>query len=160
MDANLLAIYLRDHLAGSRFGFELASRIHGENGDQPEFEPVLAQLREQIAADRDALLDVMRRLGISPDPVKDRLAWAAEKAGRLKLNGRLRGYSPLSRLLELESLAMGILGKRSLWRSLVATHGEDPRLAGVELDLLTARADAQLAAVETLRTHAALLALR
>jgi hypothetical protein len=160
MEADLLAIYLRDHLAGSRFGLELVSRLHGENRDEPEFEPVLAQLREQIAGDRDALLDVMRRLGVSPDPVKERLAWAAEKAGRLKLNGRLRGYSPLSRLLELESLAMGVLGKRSMWRSLMATHGEDPRLSGVELDLLVARADAQLAAIETLRTAAALLALR
>lgn len=48
-------------------------------------------------------------------------AWAAEKLVRLKLNGRLRGYSPLSRLLELEMLHIGITGKLELWQALQRT---------------------------------------
>ena len=38
-------------------------------------------------------------------------AWTAEELERLKLNGQLAGYSPLSRLVELEGLAVGIEGK-------------------------------------------------
>ena len=34
---------------------------------------------------------------------KDGAAWVAEKLGRLKTNGQLTGYSPLSRLVELEA---------------------------------------------------------
>ena len=36
--------------------------------------------------------------------------WVAEKAGRLKLNGSLLTYSPLSRLVELEGLSLGVEG--------------------------------------------------
>jgi hypothetical protein len=39
----------------------------------------------------------------------------------LKLNGQLRGYSPLSRLDELELLQIGVAGKRRLWRALEHT---------------------------------------
>ena len=39
------------------------------------------------------------------------MAWSAEKFGRLKLNGQLSGYSPLSRLEELEILALVAEGK-------------------------------------------------
>jgi hypothetical protein len=60
---------------------------------------------------------------------------------RLKLNGWMVGYSPLSRLLELEMLLAGIDAKRSLWRSLAAAAL--PELHDVDLDLLTRRASQQ-----------------
>jgi hypothetical protein len=65
--------------------------------------------------------------------VKVLLGWGAEKAGRLKLNGELLGYSPLSRLEELEALSLGVEGKLALWTALRRTHGDDPRLRGAEL---------------------------
>ena len=52
----------------------------------------------------------------------------AEKLGRLKPNGQILGYSPLSRLVELETLALGITGKRSLWEALLGVADEDARL--------------------------------
>jgi hypothetical protein len=45
---------------------------------------------------------------------------ADEIASRLKANGRLIGYSPLSPVLELDGLIMGITGKLEMWRSLQA----------------------------------------
>jgi hypothetical protein len=57
----------------------------------------------------------MHRLGIRINPVKIGLAVGAERLGRLKLNGRLGTYSPLSRFMELDVLAMGIEGKKLLW---------------------------------------------
>jgi len=65
----------------------------------------------------------MERLAVRRNTAEIAGAWAAEKLGRLKLNGRLRGYSPLSRLLELEMLHIGITGKLELWQALQRTLG-------------------------------------
>ena len=92
----------------------------------------------------------MRALGVDASPIKPAVAWVAEKAGRVKLNGQVRGYSPLSRLLELEGLEVGISGKRSLWQVLDTSLGDDPRLAPFDLGALFDRAEAQL---RDLREH-------
>lgn len=75
----------------------------------------------------------------------------------MKLNGRLWGYSPLSRLDELELPQVGVLGKRRLWRALEHTHAED--LSGFELGTLAERATSQLRRLGALRLKAAALAL-
>jgi hypothetical protein len=51
----------------------------------------LADLAEQIDADRGSLLELMRVLKVRIDRVKVLGAWCAEKLGRLKLNGQLLG---------------------------------------------------------------------
>jgi hypothetical protein len=63
---------------------------------------------------------------------------ADEIASRLKANGRLIGYSPLSPVLELDGLIMGITGKLEIWRSLQAIENGS-RIGGVDFDLLAAR---------------------
>src|SRR4051812_49743271 len=128
VDARLIAIYLNDHLAGATGGLELARRALGANRGS-DFEAPLERLATEIAEDRDALVDVMGRLGVARDPLKVWAGWAAEKWGRLKLNGRISGYSPLSRVLELEVLALGVEGKRTMWRGAapgVARRGRAP----------------------------------
>lgn len=154
---DLLAIYLRDHLAGATGGLELAKRAEGSNRGTA-FGPPLAALRAEVEADRATLADVMGRLDIGRDQLKEGAAWAAEKAGRLKLNGRVRGYSPLSRVVELEGLTMLVSGKRAVWRTLLATHAADSRLDGVDLAGLEARASAQLARLDELRSEAVAIA--
>jgi hypothetical protein len=152
----LLAIHLQDHLAGSTVGLELARRTAGANRGS-EFGAPLADLRDEVAEDRLTLLDVMRRLDVAPDRLKVAAAWAAEKAGRLKLNGQLHGYSPLSRVIELEGLAMGVSGKRKLW-DLLRRMPADVRLAGIDFAQLVARADDQLARIEELHGRATAVA--
>ncbi len=100
----------------------------------------------------------MDALGFGHDKIKSALGWAGEKAGRLKLNGQLTGYSPLSRLWEVEGLVLGVTGKRSLWRSLNRIADRDPRIAAVDFDRLEKRAEAQLEALEEHRIEAARLA--
>ena len=56
----------------------------------------------------------MDRLGVAQGRLKPLAAVFGERLGRLKLNGRLWGYSPLSRLDELELLQIGVVGKRML----------------------------------------------
>ena len=62
----------------------------------------------------------MAVLGLPVRHYKLSAAWAAEKAARLKLNGRLLSRSPLSSLEELEMLRLGVEGKAAGWRTLRA----------------------------------------
>lgn len=157
VESRLIAIYLNDHLAGATGGLELARRAHGANRGT-DFEAPLARLAAEIAEDRDALVDVMARLGVARDPVKVWAGWLAEKLGRLKLNGRIAGYSPLSRVVELEGLALGVEGKRALWRALAAEAAGDARLEGVDLAALGRRAERQRRLIERERLRATALA--
>lgn len=155
---NLLAIYLNDHHAGSVAGVELAKRTL-DNNKGTEYEAFLAQLLDDIRADQATLDRIIEQSGIPRSPVKPGLAWATEKVGRLKLNGALTGYSPLSRLIELEGLRLGIEGKRCLWRSLRHARPAEAAVTDEELDELIARAEAQIEAVEEHRLKAAQVAL-
>ena len=83
----------------------------------------------------------MVRLGIERNRVKQTLGSIAEFAARVKSNGRLIRYSPLSRLLELEGLAAGIVTKRSLWQSLQAIADRHTALDAAALDNLVALGD-------------------
>jgi hypothetical protein len=109
-----LGIYLNDHLAGSTGGLELVKRAIGEH-EGTALATFLAELRDEIAEDRHVLEELMDQLGVGADKAKVAVAWASEKAARLKLNGEVRGRSPLTPLVELEALSIGIEGKRLLW---------------------------------------------
>jgi hypothetical protein len=152
-----LAIYLNDHLAGSTAGLELARRAAGAHGEG-ELGALLTRLAGEIASDRQALRDIMASLEVGEDRAKVAAAWLGEKVGRLKLNGHLLDRSPLSPLVELEGLALGITGKLVLWRALVAVadaHGLD----AARLRELTARAERQQGEVEEQRIAVARRAL-
>jgi hypothetical protein len=152
-----LAIYLQDHHAGSTGGLELAKRTRGANREN-DFGTALAQLAAEINDDRRQLERLMTRLGVDPDRLKSSLAWTLEKLGRLKLNGQLTGYSPLSRLVEIEGLITGVNGKLSLWRNLRDIAADEPRLDPADLDRLVERAESQLETLHELRGRAALQA--
>jgi hypothetical protein len=149
----LLAIYLNDHLAGATLGVELARRLRSSNEGDPEFGRPLARICSEIEADCEALVRLMTHLEIGRDPVKPVLAKAAERLGRLKLNGRIRGYSPLSRVLELEVLSGLVGGKMQLWNALEQSFGES--LDGFDFHDLAARADSQGQRLEDLHLAAA-----
>jgi hypothetical protein len=147
-----LPIYLNDHLAGATVGLELARRAERENTGT-EVGAFLHELATEIEQDRETLLQLMQRLGIPASRAKVAGARVAEKLGRLKLNGQLRGYSPLSRLVELEGLAAGIEGKRALWLALGEV--DHPRLAETDLGALAERARSQRERLEPHRLAAA-----
>jgi hypothetical protein len=153
----MLAIYLNDHLAGATLGVELARRLRASNRDDPEFGPALTEVCAEIEADRETLKAVMDRLEIGQSKLKPLAAMLGERLGRLKLNGRLWGYSLLSRLDELELLQIGVAGKRRLWRALEHTHTGD--LSSFDLGALAERATGQLRRLEALHLKAATLAL-
>ncbi|MCO5985393.1 hypothetical protein NE235_04650 [Actinoallomurus spadix] len=149
---NLLGIYLNDHLAGATAGVELARRAVGAHKGR-KGEETFRRLAEEIAEDRDALLRIMRALGVPVQQYKVCAGWIGEKIGRLKPNGHLTSRSPLSDLVELDAMRLGIEGKASGWRSLRAVAGHDDRLSGEDLDELLDRARRQAETVEELRTE-------
>ena len=153
MGSDYLEIYLNDHLAGATGGVELARRVRKSNAGEREFATSLGRVCEEIEVDRATLEALIDGLGISRDKLKPIAAWVGEKVARLKPNGRLRGYSPLSRVLELEGLAMGITGKKGLWEALRDRGLVAP--PGIDFEQLALRAEEQRAAVEGLHSLAA-----
>jgi hypothetical protein len=149
----LLATYLNDHLAGSTGGVELARRTRASNVDT-EFGAPLERLCVDIEADRESLESVMDELGVGRSRIKPALGWLAEKLARLKLNGQLHGYSPLSRVIEFEGLLLGITGKLRLWLLLADLLGEEN---SADFPALIRRAEDQRSKVEDLQLRAARL---
>jgi hypothetical protein len=149
----LLAIYLNDHLAGSTTASAMVKRAARSN-HRTEYGSFLDRLGREIDEDRESLVSIMRALGVRVDRLKMAGAWCAEKLARLKLNGRLIGYSPLSRVVELEFLALGVTGKLALWRGLETLQSRAPELAGFDLEGLKRRADRQQTELEEHRLRA------
>ncbi|MDX6688600.1 MAG: hypothetical protein QOG15_57 [Solirubrobacteraceae bacterium] len=138
-----LGIYLRDHRAGAAAGSDLARRAADENDGTP-YGHFLSGLADEIEADVMTLEQIMSRFDVTPDLLKNAGAKVGEKLGRLKPNGQLTGYSPLSRVLEMEGLRAGVQGKLSLWQSLREVAPAHPELDEAELDELVASAEGQL----------------
>ena len=152
----MLRTYLQDHHAGSTAGVELARRAASSN-EGSAYGDELQRIAEQISEDRDSLEAIMEQLGVGASLIKDSGAWTAEKLGRLKPNNRLLGYSPLSRLIELEGLMLGVTGKLALWEGLREAVGE--RIGEVDVRALIVRAEEQRSTLEGLRRRAAAEAL-
>ena len=148
-----LKIYLEDHFAGATGGLELALRTAGANAGSVYGEP-LQRIAGEIDEDREALRAIMTALGFGPDRMKNAGAWAGEKVGRLKLNGHLTGYSPYSRVLEIEGLVLGVTGKLCLWRALREVAPQEPRLDAEQLERLAERAELQRTELDELRLAA------
>jgi hypothetical protein len=150
----LLHTYLNDHLAAATAACELVKRAAGSNRDS-SYGSFLRRLAGEIEEDRESLIAIMRALDVGIDRLKIVGGWGAEKLGRLKLNGRLVGYSPLSRVVELEVLALGVSGKLALWRTLERLKQDEPGLTATDLPRLAARAERQLEELEKHRLRAA-----
>jgi hypothetical protein len=148
---DMLKTYLQDHHAGATVGVELARRAAGSNSDN-DYGSELEAIADEIAADRESLERVMEVLDVKPSTIKDAAGWTAEKFGRLKPNNSLLSYSPLSRVVELEGLMLGVTGKLALWEALRTVLGD--RLEDVDLGTLADRALDQRARLKEMRLEA------
>jgi hypothetical protein len=153
-----LATYLNDHLAGSAAGSELASKISSEYADTPSG-PFLAELAREIEQDKVTLEGLMERLGIQQSPLKQAAGWIVERISRLKLSETMTGDSNLKCLLEFETLSLGIEGKLSMWRALLAVSDSYAELAAIDLASLAKRAENQRSTLEDHRLRIAHTAL-
>ncbi len=142
-----LPIYLNDHLGGSVGALEMLGDMIDAQKGKP-LETFLKTLREDIESDQDELKRLMKNFGIEESAMKKAGAWVAEKFSRAKLRLGDSGEANLALLQSLESLSLGITGKRSLWRTLAAAAESTARLSGFDFARLEQRAVDQFERVE------------
>ncbi|HWI03854.1 MAG TPA: hypothetical protein VNT52_08525 [Acidimicrobiales bacterium] len=153
-----LDVYLNDHLAGSAAAVELVERIRDNNQGTP-IAAHMEKLALEIEKDRDTLGDVMERLGVVRSTPQQVAGKVLETLSRLRLNQRITGNADVTRLLELETLSLGIEGKLQLWRALSEVAQTRPELGEFDLAALATQAVSQRAGVEPFRLEAAAAAL-
>ncbi len=134
-----LYTYLNDHLAGSIGALELLDEVIEAQENKP-LEQFLKKLREEIEADQRELRRLMKQLSIDESSLRKAGAWVAEKFSRAKLGFGDAGKSNLALLQSLESLSLGITGKRSLWQVLGAIAESEPCLSDFDFVQLENRA--------------------
>jgi hypothetical protein len=157
-DAGALETYLNDHLAAAAAAVDLVERTRAANEGTP-LDPFLENLGREIEADRETLQQVMERLGVGRSAPKQVAGKVTETLSRLRLSPRVTGSAAVTRLMELETLSLGIEGKAGLWRSLGQVADARPELAGFDLAELVGRAVSQRASLEPFRLEAAGAAL-
>lgn len=120
---DLLELYLSDHLTGATAGANRIERMAEDFVDTPVY-PQLAQLAQDIRAERAFLANLIQDLGLKRKPYRQALAWAGERVGRLKGNGRVLERSPMTMLLETDLMRSAINGKVGIWQVL-RDHAQD-----------------------------------
>ena len=156
--AEPLDVYLNDHLGGAMLGGDLAEQIRDQSKGTPLGE-VMTRIAAEIEEDRDTLVELMERVGASRNPVKQVTGWVAEKASRVKFSGATSGDADLGNFMALESLRLGVAGKKCLWLALQAVRSEHEALATIDLDRLIERAATQEETLERERMAAGARAL-
>ncbi|HVX59560.1 MAG TPA: hypothetical protein VHC19_03130 [Pirellulales bacterium] len=157
MNEKRLQIYLDDHLALMVGEVELVNRCLGSNRCTP-LGDFLQKLAAEVAAQKSVANDIHCHIGGADSlesRVKQGVAWLAEKAGRLKLNGSLLSYSELSRLVELETLAAAAQERVAFWDNLDAVAARDSRLGGIDFAFFRDQSQRQLEELNVRRRFAA-----
>ncbi|MDQ2930561.1 MAG: hypothetical protein M3Y05_07070 [Gemmatimonadota bacterium] len=153
MSTNPLAIYLKDHHAGSEAALEILDHLEASHAD--EAGPLARRLRPEFLSEREELVKLLAKLG-DPVSLPRRIAgWLSEKGAELKLKADGLSEGPLHLLEAVELLGIGVHGKRGLWVALVANAERDQALAGVDYVQLIRQADAQRESIEVVRLKAA-----
>ena len=150
-----LASYLNDHLAGSVGALELFDRLVETQEGKP-LQGFFRELRSDIESDQKKLEELIRSLGAEESAVRKAGAWLAEKLSRPKMPLSGDGSEgELGLFLALEALALGITGKRFLWRALETASQGTPPLASLDYTELERRALDQGERVEAKRLELA-----
>lgn len=151
-------VYLNDHLAGAMLGSDLAEQIRDQSEGTP-LGDVMTTIAAEIEEDRETLLELMERMGTSRNPVKQVTGWMAEKASRVKFSGATSGEPDHGVFMALESLRLGVAGKKGLWLVLQQVRSDYDGLADLDLARLIERAGTQEQTLERERIAAGTRAL-
>ena len=139
---HLLATYLNEHLLGSTVGLDLFRRVAGSHRGT-ELGAEVQRLADEVEADRNALLGIMRDLDVTPSKLRVAAGHVAERLGRLKPNGTLLSRSPLTDIIEVEGLRVAVLAKTAGWEVLREASAHEPRLSRRQIDEMYDRAQDQ-----------------
>jgi hypothetical protein len=149
-----MATYLNDHLAGSVGALELLDRLVETYQGKP-LERFFQELRNEIEADQETLKELIASLGEKESAVRKAGAWIVEKFSHAKIQLSDTREGEMGLFLALEGLALGIHGKRALWRALAAASSTVAQLCRLDYAELEKRAAEQYDRVETRRLEVA-----
>jgi signal transduction histidine kinase len=148
-----LHTYLNDHLAGSVAALELLDHLFEQHEGHP-LGIFFRDLRTEISTDQETLRTLIRKLGAEESGVRKAGAWIAQKIGQMKI-GSAGADDRFGLVQALEALALGISGKKLLWRLLDAIAPHVPGLQGTDFRRLEMRAEEQITRVEAERLRIA-----
>jgi nucleoside-diphosphate-sugar epimerase len=157
LERDILGLYLSDHLTGSTAGVDRLARMAKAYADT-DLGPDIARLHREIRDERTFLKQLISSLELRRRPYRQAAAWVAEKAGRLKTNGRPLG-SPMTPVLEVEIMRGAIMGKLGAWETL-AELAPDLGLPRQIFTDLAEQAHQQVATLGRLHAHIAPEAFR
>jgi len=140
LDLDILRTYVGDHLAGSRAGIETAERC--ADGSEGELETYLRSFIGELEGESAALRTTLDRFDTSP-PITRQIATSASAVANVVREALAGEYTSLHRLEDLETLCVGVWGKRLLWSTLLLVAKADPRLADLPYDELADQAERQ-----------------
>jgi hypothetical protein len=149
-----LTSYLNDHLAGSVGALELLDRLIDTYEGKP-LAVFFQELRNDIRDDQEKLRELIQQVGADESAVRKAGAWLVEKLSRVKMPVSESSEDEMGLFLALEALALGIMGKRSLWQALHAASQAMPPLARLDYASLEKRALEQSERVEARRLEIA-----
>ena len=142
-----LIAYLRDHLSGSDMAIRVVHRL-GSTHERTEDGTLFRRLSKELEEDRSVVRSLLTRLGASDRSIK-RAAGSASGAVLSVAAGGEPG--DLSLLRTLEALAIGVQGKRCLWRALQSLRTVPSTVHGMNFVELEAKAVRQWEAIEECR---------
>lgn len=157
MSSTHIAIYLKDHLAGSEAALEILDHFEGTHATGVVGDMV-RRLRPEFIGERKELVRLLDLLDGSTSVPRRVAGWLSEKAMELKLIADDPGDGSLRLLEAVETLKLGVHGKLGLWQALAANAQLVPVLAAVQYETFIRQAVAQETLIESVRLEAARLA--
>ena len=140
-----LITYLREHLSGSDAAYQVVDKLRRtSHGDEELFDRLLQEFEEE----RDVVRGILQALDASSLTVKRLAAQASAPLLRAASGG---APGELSLFRTLEGLAVGVQGKRCLWRALQALESRLTIPGGRGFSDLEAQAVRQWESIEQRR---------
>lgn len=154
MTSSDLAIYLKDHDAGSEAALQILDHLEEHHGAGAIGE-MARTLRPQFHSERAQVHALLHSLDDSFSAPRRLFGWLSEKALQLKLMADDPDNGALRLLETVEMLGLGVHGKRGMWKALDANKACVPLLEKVPFAALIAQAEEQEALIESVRLVAA-----
>jgi len=153
-----IEVYLNDHLAGATAGVNLIEQA-ADRHRSDELGEFFAPLAVEIKADHATLERLIEDMGVAKSASKTALAEVGSKIAAPKFTAKGAGNEHLGDFVTLETLSIGVEGKRCMWVALQTVTDAYPELQALDLSELESRAQGQRERLENKRNETAPLAL-
>ena len=142
-----LVAYLREHLSGSDVALRVVHRL-GSTHEGTENGTFFRRLSQELEEERSVVRTLLTQLGASGRSIKRAAGYASGAVLSVTAGGE-PGDPALLRTFE--ALAIGVQGKRCMWRALQKLHPVPSTVHGMDFVELEAKAVRQWEAIEERR---------